>query len=64
VTGQLTHVPRNLREWREELLREAGFHPELARELARDGRIDLHEALELVDRGCPPDLAARILAPL
>jgi hypothetical protein len=64
VTEQVTHVSRNLREWRAQLLREAGFDPELARELARDGRVDLHEALELVDRGCPPRPAARILAPL
>jgi hypothetical protein len=27
-------------------------------------RIDLHELLELVDAGCPPELAARILSPL
>jgi Glu-tRNA(Gln) amidotransferase subunit E-like FAD-binding protein len=60
----VTHVAEYVREWRTELLREAGFDRELAGELARDERVDLHEALELVDRGCPPDLAARILAPL
>jgi hypothetical protein len=32
--------------------------------LANDRRFDLHAVLELVDRGCPPELAARILAPL
>jgi hypothetical protein len=32
--------------------------------LARDPRTDLHALLELVDRGCRPELAARILAPL
>jgi hypothetical protein len=32
--------------------------------LAEDCAIDLHAVLELVDRGCPPTLAARILAPL
>jgi hypothetical protein len=26
--------------------------------------MDLHELIELVERGCPPALAARILAPL
>ena len=25
--------------------------------------MDLHAMIELVERGCPPDLAARILAP-
>jgi hypothetical protein len=44
-------------------LREAGFPPVLARTLART-RVDLHALLELVDAGCPPELAARILSPL
>jgi hypothetical protein len=29
-----------------------------------DFSFDLHALLELVDRGCAPDLAVRILAPL
>ena len=53
-----------MREWRRARLIHAGFAPELATPLGTDGRIDLHDLLELVDRGCPPDLAARILAPL
>jgi hypothetical protein len=32
--------------------------------LAEDCTIDLHAVLKLVDRGCPPALAARIFAPL
>jgi hypothetical protein len=50
--------------WREARLRVAGFEWETASHLARDDGVDLHELLELVDRGCPPHLAARILAPL
>jgi hypothetical protein len=50
--------------WRRGRLLEAGFAPDLAARLARDCRIDLHALLELVDRGCPPALADRILAPL
>jgi hypothetical protein len=50
-------------EWRRERLLEAGFEQGLARELA-DGRVDLHELIGLVESGCPPHLAARILAPL
>jgi hypothetical protein len=50
--------------WREARLRVAGFEREAASQLARDDAIDLHALLELVDRGCPPHLAARILAPL
>ena len=42
----------------------AGFGEDAALELAADGRIDLHDVLTLVDRGCPPHLAARIVAPL
>ena len=50
--------------WRAARLRDAGFSPELADALAHDCAYDLHAVLELVDQGCPPDLAARILAPL
>ena len=45
-------------------LREAGFSAQLADTLARDCAYDLHALLNLVDRGCPAALAARILAPL
>jgi hypothetical protein len=50
--------------WRRRRLERAGFGTTLAQALADDHRIDLHAVLELVDRGCPPDLAARIIAPL
>jgi hypothetical protein len=50
--------------WRIERLRDAGCSPTLADSLARDTRYDLHELLKLIDRGCPAELAARILAPL
>jgi hypothetical protein len=53
-----------LREWRRARLIEAGFGPGLATRLGWDGRVDVHDLLELVDRGCPPELAARIAAPL
>jgi hypothetical protein len=55
---------RALRHWRAQLLRHAGFSDELARAGAADARLDVHELIELVDRGCPPALALRILAPL
>jgi hypothetical protein len=50
--------------WRTQRLRRAGFPADLARWLAQEERLDLHELLELVDRGCPPELAARIVAPI
>ena len=51
-------------QWRMKRLLRLGFPAELADRLAHDGRLDIHALLELVDRGCPPELAARILAPL
>ena len=50
--------------WRRDRLAEAGFPLPLAAQLAVNGRYDLHALIELVERGCPPELAARILAPL
>jgi hypothetical protein len=49
--------------WRRGRLLDAGFGYDLADELAGDFRVDLHAVLQLVERGCPPALAARILAP-
>jgi hypothetical protein len=53
-----------VRAWRRELLRRAGLAPRLARTVAADERIDLHALLGLLERGCPPHLALRIVAPL
>ena len=50
--------------WRRDRLVEAGFALPVASRLARDRRYDLHALIELVERGCPPELALRILAPL
>jgi hypothetical protein len=51
-------------EWRHTRLAEAGFPLPLARRLASDPRFDLHALIELTERGCAPELAVRILAPL
>jgi hypothetical protein len=50
--------------WRVALLSDAGFAEQTAERVARDRAYDLHALLDLVDRGCPPELATRILAPL
>jgi hypothetical protein len=50
--------------WRVQRLVAAGFSTREARLLARDTNRDLHALLALIDRGCPPALAARITAPL
>jgi hypothetical protein len=57
-------VEPEVRDWRRQVLRQAGFENGLAWQLAADADVDLHDLLKLVDRGCPPELAARILAPL
>jgi hypothetical protein len=54
----------NVTSWRRDRLVEVGFALPLALRLARDGRYDLHALIELVEHGCPPELALRILAPL
>jgi hypothetical protein len=44
-------------------LLQSGFPPPLATRVAADPRYDLHRLIELVEQGCRPDLAVRILAP-
>ena len=53
----------NVTSWRRDRLVEAGFSLPLASRLAGDPRYDLHALIELVEQGCPPQLALRILAP-
>ena len=50
--------------WRRRQLVDAGFSRGLARRVAHDPSYDVHRLIELVERGCPPALASRILAPL
>lgn len=47
--------------WRESELERAGFSGHDAFELAIRPDIDLHTAVALVRRGCPPAIACRIL---
>ena len=47
--------------WRIEQLIAVGFDSDAAFVLALDRNVDLHEAIELVRRGCPPATAFRIL---
>ena len=47
--------------WRMEQLLAVGFDGDAALVLALDRSVDLHEATELVRRGCPPQTAFRIL---
>jgi hypothetical protein len=59
-------LPANseLSDWRARCLTAAGFALREAYEVASNDGVDLHQLLELIDRGCPPALAVRITAPL
>ncbi len=50
--------------WRSDQLAASGFPRPLATNVAGDSRYDLHALIELVEQGCPPHFAVRILAPL
>jgi hypothetical protein len=61
VTGR---EPREIVSWRVRRLVAAGFTRPEAVTLAHNPEVDLHAILDLIARGCPPELAARIVAPL
>jgi hypothetical protein len=50
-----------IERWRAEELERAGYEPRAAGRLAVRHDVDLHSAIELLERGCPTDLALRIL---
>jgi hypothetical protein len=52
---------KRIEHWRAEELERAGFSPAHASKLAARHDVDLHRAVELVQRGCPADLAFKIL---
>jgi hypothetical protein len=47
--------------WRAEALERAGYAHDAAAELAARTDVDLHRAVKLVENGCPPETALRIL---
>jgi hypothetical protein len=47
--------------WRREQLRRAGCRRFESEVLARELQIDLHEAVALLERGCPSRIALEIL---
>jgi hypothetical protein len=57
IETELDRVER----WRTAELMRVGFAGDDAVALAARLDVDLHEAIELVQRGCPPELAFRIL---
>jgi hypothetical protein len=57
VETELERVER----WRTAELMRVGFAGDDAVALAARLDVDLHQAIELIERGCPPELAVRIL---
>jgi hypothetical protein len=58
-----TERAHDVADWRRQRLERAGFPAPLARRLAGERGRDLHALIELAERGCPPDLAVRIVLP-
>ena len=50
--------------WRRDQLVACGVPARMAAALARNPTCDVHQTIDLVERGCPAHLAVRILAPL
>ncbi|HEY0415860.1 MAG TPA: hypothetical protein VGC78_05690 [Gaiellaceae bacterium] len=64
MTAETTERPteRELVErWRAQELERAGYAGDDAAELATRHDVDLHRAIELIEKGCSPELAASIL---
>ena len=55
-----TEAARVIR-WRAEELERAGFDHDAAAELAARTDVDLHRATQLLESGCPVELALQIL---
>jgi hypothetical protein len=50
-----------IQRWRAQELERAGYGADEAAELAARMDVDLHLAVELLERGCEPETALRIL---
>ncbi len=57
VESELERVER----WRAEVLRRSGYDPVAAAGLAARLDVDLHTAIDLLQSGCPHELALQIL---
>jgi DNA-binding FadR family transcriptional regulator len=55
-----TEIER-IERWRREALERAGYPHAAAAELAGRHDVDLHHAVGLLERGCPPETALEIL---
>lgn len=60
ATHPITELDR-VEDWRAQELERAGYPHEAAAELAARHDVDLHRAVDLLERGCSPELAVSIL---
>lgn len=58
---QIETEAERIERWRAEELERAGYEPVHAAELAARQDVDLHLAVDLLERGCPVETAVRIL---
>lgn len=63
-TGLRSSSSSGVVAWRRRQLLRSGFSLSLAESVAFDSAFDVHALIELTERGCPCELAVRILAPL
>ena len=61
VTSVQDPIEALVMSWRAETLVRAGFVETAALDLAVSKHVDLHTAVRLVELGCPPETALRIL---
>ena len=52
---------QRVERWRAEALERAGYAAAAAAELAARPDVDLHQAIGLLENGCPPETALKIL---
>jgi hypothetical protein len=60
-TDEMVEEAREILCWRREELLRAGYAPAAAEQLACEPEVDLHFAVDLLERGCPAELALEIL---
>jgi hypothetical protein len=61
VQEQVETESERVSRWRAEELERAGYDLSAAAVLASSSNVDLHLAVELLERGCPQDVAMQIL---
>jgi hypothetical protein len=60
VVEKESELAARVEAWRLHVLLQAGYPLRVAERLAKSGA-DLHQAVDMLDRGCTPHVAARIL---